>query len=233
MSVSARKLPYDGVRACRELAASDARLRRLIERAGPLTLQLRPTRSTFEALLESITHQQLHGNAARAIHGRVLDLFPARRPSAKAFLALPEPPFRGAGLSASKLAAIRDLAEKCDSGIVPPFSRLGKMPDDEICERLTTVRGIGVWTVHMLLIFRLGRPDVLPTGDYGVRKGFALTMGTLRAGDAVAPSDLPKAAAMERRAARWQGWRSVASWYLWRACDLAAQQQSSSTRQPA
>ena len=233
MSISASKLPYDGVRACRELAASDARLRRLFGRAGPFTLELRPTRSTFEALLESITHQQLHGRAAMAIHGRVLDLFPARRPSAKAFLALPGAPFREAGLSASKLAAIQDLAEKCDSGLVPTFSRLGKMSDDEICERLTAVRGIGVWTVHMLLIFRLGRPDVLPTGDYGVRKGFGLTMGTLRAGNPIAPGDLPKAAEIERRATRWRGWRSVASWYLWRACDLAAQQQSSSTRQPA
>lgn len=233
MPARAREFPYDRDQACRELSARDARLRRLIERAGPFTMELQPTRSTFEALLESITHQQLHGNAARAIHGRVLALFPARRPSARTFLALPQAPFRGAGLSASKLAAIQDLAEKCADGTVPAFSRLAALPDDEICERLTTVRGIGLWTVQMLLIFRLGRPDVLPTGDYGVRKGFGLTMGTLRSGTPIAPADLPKAAEMERRAARWQGWRSVASWYLWRACDLAAPAKSSANRQPA
>jgi DNA-3-methyladenine glycosylase II len=95
------------------------------------------------------------------------------------------------------------------------------MTDESIIEHLTQVRGIGRWTVEMLLIFRLGRPDVLPVSDYGVRKGFALTFGKLKPADKVTPADLPSPAAMEARAARWRPWRSVASWYLWRACDLA------------
>lgn len=222
MTGGLRKVRYDNVCACRELTAADARLGRLMERAGPFALRLKPTHSTLEALLESITHQQLHGNAARAIHGRVLDLFPQRTPTAEALLRIDDVALRAAGLSASKVASVRDLAEKSMAGIVPPLSKLHRMPDDEVCARLTEVRGIGIWTVQMLLIFRMGRPDVLPVSDYGVRKGFALTFGKLRPGMPVAPVDLPSAAVMQRRAARWQPWQSVASWYLWRACDLAA-----------
>ncbi len=104
------------------------------------------------------------------------------------------------------------------------------MPDDEVCARLTTVRGIGIWTVQMLLIFRMGRPNVLPVSDYGVRKGYALIIGKLRPGMPVTAADLPKAATMERRAARWQPWQSVASWYLWRACDLARDAETKISR---
>ena len=220
--VGLRKVRYDSAVACRELATSDPRLGKLMERAGPFALRLKPTHSTLEALLESIAHQQLHGNAARAIHGRVLDLFPERTPTAEGLLQVADAALRAAGLSASKVLSVRDLAEKSRSGIVPPLSKLHRMPDEEVCARLTTVRGIGVWTVQMLLIFRMGRPNVLPVLDYGVRKGFALTFGKLRPGMPVTPLDLPTAASMERRAVRWQPWQSVASWYLWRACDLAA-----------
>ncbi len=138
--------------------------------------------------------------------------------------------FRAAGLSANKLAAVRDLAEKSISGIVPSLAVLHRMSDEEVCVRLTSVRGIGIWTAQMLLIFRMGRPNVLPLSDYGVRKGFALTIGKLRAGMPVTLADLPDAATMERRARRWQPWQSVASWYLWRACDLAV--DPASTRVP-
>lgn len=216
-----RKVRYDHARACQELAAADRHMAKLIARAGPFALRLKPTHSTFEALLESIVYQQLHGNAAKAIHGRVLALFPDSTPTPPALLELRDGPLRGAGLSASKLAAIRDLADKCVTGVVPPLSKLHRISDEEVCARLTTVRGIGIWTVQMLLIFRMGRPNVLPVSDYGVRKGFALTCGKLRAGMPVTLADLPSAATMQRRAVRWQPWQSVASWYLWRACDLA------------
>jgi len=229
MTGGLRKVRYDSAAACRELAAADAPLGRLMERAGPFALRLKPTHSTLEALLESITHQQLHGNAAKAIHGRILDLFPERTPTPEALLQVSDAALRAAGLSAGKLASVRDLAEKSRIGIVPPLSKLHRMPDDEVCARLTTVRGIGIWTVQMLLIFRMGRPDVLPVLDYGVRKGFALTFGKLRPGMPVTPVDLPGAAAMERRAAHWRPWQSVASWYLWRACDLAVTNEVKTT----
>ena len=128
---------------------------------------------------------------------------------------------RAAGLSANKTLALRDLAAKTIDGTVPTLARIRRMSDEAILEHLTQVRGIGIWTVHMMLIFRLGRPDVLPTGDYGVRKGFALTFGKLKPADKVTPLDLPTPAEMEKRAKKWAPWRSVASWYLWRACDLA------------
>ena len=215
-----RKVRYDHARACQELTAADARLGKLMVRSGPFAMRLKPTHSTFEALLESIVYQQLHGRAAKAIHTRILDLFPDQTATASGLLRLEDPALRGAGLSASKLLAIRDLAEKSEAGIVPPLTKLHRLSDEEICERLTTVRGIGVWTVQMLLIFRMGRPNVLPVSDYGVRKGFALTFGKLRPGDPVTAADLPTPDVMRRRAARWHPWHSVASWYLWRACDL-------------
>lgn len=193
-------------------------------------MRLKPTHSTFEALLESIVYQQLHGRAAKAIHGRILELFPDHTPTAAGVLRLNGATLRGAGLSATKLLAIRDLAEKSEAGIVPSLTKLHRMADEEICARLTTVRGIGTWTVQMLLIFRMGRPNVLPVSDYGVRKGFALTFGKLRPGDPVSPADLPAPDVMRRRAARWEPWHSVASWYLWRACDLAIKSETPPAR---
>ena len=225
-----RKVRYDHLHACQELAAADTRLKKLMARAGPFGLRLKPTHSTLEALLESIIHQQLHGRAAKAIHDRVLALFPEATPTPQALLQVSDAALRGAGLSASKLAAVRDLAEKSAAGIVPPLSKLHRMSDDEVCARLTEVRGIGVWTVQMLLIFRMGRPNVLPVADYGVRKGFALTFGKLRPGMPVTLADLPNAATMQRRAHRWQPWQSVASWYLWRACDLALDAETKTPR---
>ncbi|HET9087774.1 MAG TPA: DNA-3-methyladenine glycosylase 2 family protein [Acidobacteriaceae bacterium] len=222
MTGGLRKVRYDSDLACRQLAAADPRLGKLIERAGPFALRIKRTHSTLEALLESITYQQLHGNAAKAIHSRILNLFADRTPTAEGLLQVSDEALRGAGLSASKLLSVRDLAEKSRLGVVPPLAKLHRMPDEEVCARLTAVHGIGVWTVHMLLIFRMGRADVLPVLDYGVRKGFALTFGKLRPGAPVSPDDLPSPAVLERRAVRWRPWRSVASWYLWRACDLPA-----------
>ncbi len=217
-----RRVPrYDAARACKELAAADPVLGRLIERAGPFTLRLKSQHSPFEALLESIIYQQLHGKAAAAILKRLLTFFGEIHPAPEHLLAAPDEQLRGCGLSANKLLALRDLAKKTIDGTVPTLTQIRRLPDQEIIDRLTSVRGIGPWTVEMLLIFRLGRPDVLPVSDYGVRKGFALTFHRLPKRKPFDASMLAKPADMLRRGERWKPWRSIASWYLWRACDLA------------
>jgi DNA-3-methyladenine glycosylase II len=212
---------YDSALAIRELTASDPVLGRLIERAGPYTLRLKSQHSPFEALLESIIYQQLHGKAAAAILKRLLTFFGELHPSPEHIIAAPDDRLRGCGLSASKLLALRDLAAKTIDGTVPTLAQIRRLSDEEIIERLTQVRGIGPWTVEMLLIFRLGRPDVLPVTDYGVRKGFALTFKRLPKSKPFDATMLAKANEMLRRGERWRPWRSVASWYMWRACDLA------------
>jgi DNA-3-methyladenine glycosylase II len=234
---SPRPPRYDSALAIRELSAADPKLGRLIQRAGPFTMRIASAQSPFEALVESIVYQQLHGKAAATIHRRMLESFlpladtsdhreavenGAKHPTPQQILDCPNTQLRAAGLSANKALALRDLAAKTIDGTVPELARIRRMSDDAIITHLTQVRGIGVWTVHMMLIFRLGRPDVLPTSDYGVRKGFALTFGKLKATDKVTPMDLPTPAEMEKRAKKWHPWCSVASWYLWRACDLAA-----------
>jgi DNA-3-methyladenine glycosylase II len=226
----ARPPRYDFVLACRELADADAKLGRLIARAGPFTMQIASAQSPFEALVESIVYQQLNGRAAATIHGRLLASFGeagadggvAPHPTAQHILDAPNEQLRAAGLSHNKSLALRDLAAKTIDGTVPTLVRIRRMSDEAIIEHLIQVRGIGRWTVEMLLIFRLGRPDVLPVSDYGVRKGFALTFGKLKPTDKITPADLPKPDEMEKRAKKWHPWCSVASWYLWRACDLAA-----------
>jgi DNA-3-methyladenine glycosylase II len=234
---SPRTPRYDSALALRELTAADPKLGRLIQRAGPFTLRIASAQSPFEALVESIVYQQLHGKAAATIHRRLLESFApvptlevsgtGTHPTPQQILDCPNAQLRAAGLSANKALALRDLAAKTLDGTVPTLAAIRRMSDDAIIEHLTQVRGIGKWTVEMLLIFRLGRPDVLPTSDYGVRKGFALTFGKLKPfADGkpvkVTPLDLPTPAEMERRAKKWTPWRSIASWYLWRACDLAA-----------
>ncbi len=226
-----RKPSYDSAAAIRALSA-DPKLGRLIQRAGPLSLHIAGGQSPFEALVESIVYQQLHGKAAATIHRRLLESFApvptlaasgtGAHPTPQQILDCPNAQLRAAGLSANKALALRDLAAKTIDGTVPTLARVRRLSDDAIIEHLTQVRGIGRWTVEMLLIFRLGRPDVFPVSDYGVRKGFALTFGKLKPTDKVTPGDLPTPAEMQKRAARWAPWRSVASWYLWRACDLAS-----------
>jgi DNA-3-methyladenine glycosylase II len=217
---------YDAVQACLDLSAADPKLGQLIQRAGPFTMRVASTQSPFEALVESIIYQQLHGKAAATIHRRLLESFyPVtgnEHFAAQHLLDCPNEQLRAAGLSHNKSLALRDLAAKTLDGTVPTLPRIRRLSDEAIIEHLVQVRGIGRWTVEMLLIFRLGRPNVLPVDDYGVRKGFALTFGKLKPTDKVTPMDLPKADVMQRRAKKWQPWCSVASWYLWRACDLAA-----------
>lgn len=205
-------LSFDPEIACRHLAQADPPMGTLIARVGQFTMRPQPTQSLFTALVRSIVYQQLTGKAAATILGRVIGLVAPRRfPTPRDLLEITPDRLRAAGLSAAKTAALRDLAAKTIDGTVPSLARIRRMDDEEIVQRLIMVRGIGRWTVEMLLIFRLGRPDVLPLTDLGVRKGFALTF---RKGQ------LPEPSVMIRRGERWRPYRSVASWYLWRALEL-------------
>ncbi|HYP77747.1 MAG TPA: methylated-DNA--[protein]-cysteine S-methyltransferase [Polyangiaceae bacterium] len=206
------QLTFDPTLAVQKLSAADPKLARLIQRIGPCRLQLKTTPSIFAALAESIVYQQLHGKAAATIFARVRALFPRARGALTAaqILGASEAELRGAGLSNAKYLALLDLAERHRNGSLPTLAQIQKLDDEAIIERLTEVRGIGRWTVEMLLIFRLGRPDVLPLDDYGVRKGFSIAFGT---------EELPSKTELEARAQRWKPYRTVASWYLWRATD--------------
>jgi 3-methyladenine DNA glycosylase/8-oxoguanine DNA glycosylase len=165
----------------------------------------------FDALAESIAYQQLNGKAAATIWGRVRALYPRRKWLEPAkVLGTPDEMLRAAGLSRAKAAALKDLAAKTIDGTVPSGRALLKMSDDEIIARLTQVRGIGRWTVEMLLLFDLGRPDVWPVDDYGVRKGFAKTFGKRK---------LPTPKELMKHGEKWRPYRSVAAWYFWRALD--------------
>ena len=206
-------LGFDLDHAVRALRAADPTLARLMDKVGEC--RYHPTRSQkspFLALAESIAYQQLNGKAAATIYGRFHALYPGTGPSPERVLETSDEAMRGAGLSRAKTLAIRDLAAKTIDGTVPSAARLRTLDDEEIIERLTSIRGIGRWTAEMLLMFRLGRPDVLPATDYGVRKGFAL---------AYRKRSLPTPAKLLAHGERWRPWRSVASWYLWRAVDLA------------
>jgi 3-methyladenine DNA glycosylase/8-oxoguanine DNA glycosylase len=207
-------LGFDPKRAVRHLRASDPALARVIDAAGPVRLELQKTPSPFLALAEAIVYQQLNGKAAATIFGRVRALFPRARNAftAERLLRVSDQKLRGAGVSRAKLLALRDLAEKTRSGEIPSLAALRRMPDEAVIERLTQVRGIGRWTAEMFLIFRLGRPDVLPADDYGVRKGFSV---------ALRKRELPARKQLEKHAERWRPYRTAASWYLWRAADLA------------
>jgi 3-methyladenine DNA glycosylase/8-oxoguanine DNA glycosylase len=184
---------------------------RLIAKVGPCTLAPRKRRSPFESLVRSVVYQQLNGTAAATILGRVKALYPNRRfPTPQEILATPDERLRGAGLSRAKTAAIKDIAAKTISGVVPTARAILGMSDAEILERLTSVRGVGPWTVEMLLIFTLGRADVLPVTDYGVRKGFALTYKR---------KELPAPRELLEYGEKWRPHRTTAAWYLWRALD--------------
>jgi 3-methyladenine DNA glycosylase/8-oxoguanine DNA glycosylase len=214
VAIAVPGLGYDPELACRHLSAADPRLGALIARHGAFTMRPEPTQSLFAALVEAIVYQQLSGKAAETILGRVIAIYrPRRFPRPADILATPVERLRTAGLSAAKAAAIKDLAARTLDGTVPTMGRVRRMSDDEIIERLTTVRGVGRWTVEMLLLFRLGRPDVLPLGDLGVRKGFARAFNRRVLRDPMV---------LHRRAERWRPYRSVASWYLWRALDERA-----------
>ncbi|HEY5701654.1 MAG TPA: DNA-3-methyladenine glycosylase 2 family protein [Gammaproteobacteria bacterium] len=204
-------LDYDPDAAIAALRGADAKLGRMIDRIGPYRLRNQSHLTPFQALLRSIIYQQLSGKAAGSIHARVVALFPSSRPVAKRVMTLTDEELRGAGLSRGKVLAVRDLAAKCLDRTVPLKTQLKTMDDEAIIDRLVQVRGIGRWTAEMLLIFNLGRADVLPVDDLGVRRGFLHTFGG---------KVLPDAKKMLARGKRWRPYRSVASWYLWRASEL-------------
>jgi DNA-3-methyladenine glycosylase II len=195
-----------------ELAARDPKLAALISQVGPFPIEPAAVVRPLDALARSITYQQLSGKAAATIFSRVCALYPGRKWfSAAKILATPDEAFRGAGLSRNKTAALKDLAAKTLDGTVPRHATLVKMSDEEIIGRLTSVRGIGRWTVEMLLLFHLGRLDVWPVDDLGVRKGYAKTF---RKRTPPTPKQLLKIGE------KWRPYRSVAAWYFWRALDL-------------
>ncbi|MYC16335.1 MAG: DNA-3-methyladenine glycosylase 2 family protein [Gemmatimonadetes bacterium] len=195
----------------RALCKNDRTLGQLIKQAGPITLDLPKRLNPFDALLRSIIYQQLSGKAAAAIHKRVRVLFSGGNINPNQVLAMDDQVLRNAGMSRAKVVAVNDLAQKTIDGLIPPGSRLREMSDADIVENLTQVRGIGEWTVQMFLMFQLGRPDVLPTKDLGVRKGFMLTYGL---------DELPAEKDMMVYCERWRPYRSVGSWYMWRALEL-------------
>ncbi len=204
--------PYDLDAAVAHLGGKDPRFGELIARVGPCRLQLDTRQSPFDALLESIIYQQLHGKAAATIYDRMCRLFaPRRSPRPHEIAGAPIELLRGAGLSLNKARAVQDLAAKTLQGVVPTHAGIAHLPDDDIVERLTAVRGVGRWTVEMLLIFRLGRPDVLPVDDFGVRKGYM---------NAYRKRRMPTPKELRLFGRKWAPYRSVASWYLWRAADL-------------
>ena len=196
----------------RALAECCPVMARLIEAVGPCTWELRADLPPFQTLARAIAHQQLNGVAAESIFSRFKALYaPASFPEPEQLLATPEATLRATGLSFAKIAALRDLASKVASGVVPTTAELHALGSDAIIERLTQVRGIGRWTVEMLLMFQLGRPDILPVDDFGVCNGFRLTYGL---------KGMPRPRALAEFGARWAPNRSLASWYLWRATEL-------------
>jgi len=200
------------------LARTDPRLEKLIERSLPYNIMPNKVIRPFDALAESIVYQQLSGKAAKTIWGRVRAIFPRRKwLDPRIVLATPDETLRAAGLSRSKTLSLKDLAARTLDGTVPTTSALARMSDEEIILRLTSVRGIGRWTAEMLLLFDLGRLDVWPVTDYGVRKGFAKTFGRRK---------LPTPKQLNRFGEKWRPYRSVAAWYFWRALDTPKDEKS-------
>ena len=212
----------DWAQACRELSSRDRALGAVIERVGGPGFPSPSSTTAFEALAHSIVYQQLSGKAAATIFSRFRALYDSPEfPEPESILATPHDLMRAAGLSEAKAKAIRDLAEHAGRGTIPSIPVLRRMTPEEVIERLTVVRGVGRWTVEMLLLFRIGHPDVLPAHDLGVRKGLARIMKR---------RELPEPEAVLRRGERWRPYRSVASWYLWRAAELP--QARSRSRSP-
>ena len=196
-------------RAVAHLKRADATLARVIAAVGPPRLTLRSEGTHFQALCRSILYQQLAGKAAATIHGRFLALFPENAPTPEHLLTLSDDQLRGVGLSRQKLSYLRDLATKVTSGALP-LDAIDAMADDDIIAHLTQVKGIGRWTAHMILIFRLGRPDVLPELDLGVQNAI---MRAYRKRKRPTPRDVVKIGA------KWSPHASLAAWYLWRSLD--------------
>ena len=197
----------------------------LIKAAGPCRMQSRSQHPPFQTLARAIAHQQLHGVAAERILGRFVALFePPNFPTPAQVIAASNEQLRAVGFSFAKVAALKDLALKTLDGIVPQPAELALLGDLQIIERLSSVRGIGRWTVEMMLMFQLERRDVLPVDDFGVRNGFRLAYGL---------KGMPRPRALAEFGERWRPHRTAAAWYLWRAVDLARQGKLPRLREPA
>src|SRR5712691_11809184 len=206
-------LPFDLAEATRHLSSRDETLAALIAETAQFQTDMDAAQSPYEALLESIAYQSISGKAAATIFARIKALSSnGRAPSPEQMLKLRKPALRKAGLSGAKILAMKDLAQKTIDGIVPTLEQAEKLSDEELVERLVSVRGIGAWTVEMFLIFRLGRPDVLPIHDLGVKKGWSVTYGK---------KHMPKPKQLLAFGERWRPYRTVASWYMWRAFERA------------
>jgi DNA-3-methyladenine glycosylase II len=196
-------------RALAHLRRVDERIARVIERVGACRFAPRAEGTHFDALMRAIVYQQLSGKAASTILGRVLALYGGRYPTAEELLATPEEQLRAAGLSRQKLSYLRDLARHVQDGTLP-LDRLHELDDTRIIEALTAVKGIGRWSAQMFLMFRLGRPDVLPDGDLGIRKGLQRAYRMRK---------LPAPKRVQAVGARWSPYATYACWYLWRSLD--------------
>jgi DNA-3-methyladenine glycosylase II len=206
-------LAFNLAEAVRHLCDRDDCLKRLIAEVAPFEIDVADAQSPYEALLESITYQSISGKAAATIFARIKALGEnGRPPSPQKMLKVPAAKLRKAGLSGAKVAAMKDLAKKTIEGVVPTHDQALLLSDDELVERLVSVRGIGAWTVEMFLIFRLGRPDVLPIHDLGVKKGWSVAYGR---------KHMPQPKELLKFGERWRPYRTVASWYMWRAFERA------------
>jgi DNA-3-methyladenine glycosylase II len=203
---------FNARKAVRHLIAADPELAPIIDRVGPYRLELKHSRSLFGALAEAIVYQQLSNKAAATIYGRVEALFPRARNgfTPRHILKADGEALRGCGLSRAKVLAVQDLARRVHGGELPTIDEAHGLADAELVERLVTVRGIGRWSAEMFLMFRLGRPDVLPLDDYSLRKAYARAFGK---------RTLPSARTLERHGEKWRPYRTVASWYLWRTLE--------------
>lgn len=203
---------FKPARAVAHLKAADPRLAAIIDRVGPFRMELKHARSLFGALAEAIVYQQLSNKAAATIYGRVEALYPDAPDgfTPRHILTTSDEALRGCGLSRAKVLAVQDLARRVENGELPPLDVAQDIPDAELIERLVTVRGIGRWSAEMFLMFRLGRPDVLPVDDYSLRKAYA---------KAFAKRVLPSPEELEKAGRKWRPYRTVASWYLWRSLE--------------
>ena len=199
--------------AHRHLSKRDPVMRRLIREHGKCDLVPEKRRSPFQSLVQAVAHQQLNGTAANTILTRFKKMFPGRKfPHPEDLAKVTDAQIRACGFSFAKIKSIRDIAAKALDGTIPSSRRIVKLPDDEIVARLTEVRGVGRWTVEMLLIFQLGRPDVLPVGDFGVRSGFRV---------AYKKRAMPKPKDLLKFGERWRPHATTAAWFLWCAADAA------------
>jgi DNA-3-methyladenine glycosylase II len=213
VNVQPTNLAFDLAEALRHLCARDERIKQLVAQTAAFQIDKDEGQSPYEVLLEAIAYQSISGKAAATIYGRVKALGENDRPpTPEKMLKIPKAKLRRVGLSGAKAASMKDLAKKALAGIVPSHEEALKLSDEELVERLISVRGIGAWTVEMFLIFRLGRPDVLPIHDLGVKKGWSVAYGK---------KHMPTPRELLKFGERWRPYRTVASWYMWRAFERA------------